>query len=168
MSTQKKEAAETKKTELRTQATLKESLVLMAAVIAWLVVCVRSGASLAIPMLCTWAIIFGFCKIRSIDYGKVQTAMFDAIRSALGAILILLVVGVMVGTWIASGTIPAIIYVGLKLINPQVFLLCALRAQVHLAGDTVYGFLIIHGSFILAAFFAFHKSKLLSERLYII
>ena len=85
---------------------------LMAAVIAWLVVCVRSGASLAIPMLCTWAIIFGFCKIRSIDYGKVQTAMFDAIRSALGAILILLVVGVMVGTWIASGTIPAIIYVG--------------------------------------------------------
>lgn len=141
MSTQKKEAAETKKTELRTQATLKESLVLMAAVIAWLVVCVRSGASLAIPMLCTWAIIFGFCKIRSIDYGKVQTAMFDAIRSALGAILILLVVGVMVGTWIASGTIPAIIYVGLKLINPQVFLLCALIicSLLSLATGTSYG-----------------------------
>ena len=50
----------------------------------------------------------------------------------------------------------------------DVFLLCALRAQVHFAGDTVYGFLIIHGCFILAAFFAFHKSKLLSERLYTI
>ena len=50
----------------------------------------------------------------------------------------------------------------------EVFLLCTFRTQVHLTGDTVYGFLIIHGSFILAAFFAFHKSKLLSERLYII
>ena len=49
----------------------------------------------------------------------------------------------------------------------EVFLLCTFRTQVHLAGDTVYGFLIIHGSFILAAFFAFHKSKLLSERLHI-
>ena len=47
----------------------------------------------------------------------------------------------------------------------DVFLLCALRAQVHFAGDTVYGFLIIHGCFILAAFFAFHKSKLLSKRI---
>ena len=47
----------------------------------------------------------------------------------------------------------------------DVFLLCALRAQVHFAGDTVYGFLIIHGCFILAAFFAFHKSKLLSEKI---
>ena len=48
----------------------------------------------------------------------------------------------------------------------EVFLLCTFRTQVHLTGDTVYGFLIIHGSFILAAFFAFHKSKLLSKRFY--
>ena len=50
----------------------------------------------------------------------------------------------------------------------EIFLLRALRAQMHFAGDTVYGFLIIHGCFILAAFFAFHKSKLLSERSYTI
>ena len=50
----------------------------------------------------------------------------------------------------------------------EVFLLCTFRTQVHLTGDTVYGFLIIHGSFILAAFFAFHKSKLLSKRFYTI
>ena len=138
MSTQKQETRETK---LRTQATLAESLVLMAVVIAWLVICVRSGASLAVPMLCTWAIIFGFCKIRKIDFGKVQTAMFDAIRSALGAIMILLVVGVMVGTWIASGTIPTIIYIGLRLINPQFFLLCALIicSLLALATGTSYG-----------------------------
>lgn len=138
MSTQTKE---TESKKLRTQATLKESLVLMAVVIAWLVVCVRSGASLAVPMLCTWAIIFGFCKIRKLDFGKVQTSMFDAIRSALGAIMILLVVGLMVGTWIASGTIPTIIYVGLRLINPKIFLLCAMIicSLLSLATGTSYG-----------------------------
>ena len=46
--------------------------------------------------------------------------------------------------------------------------LCPECVQVHFTGYAVYGFLIIHGCFILAAFFAFHKSKLLSERLYII
>lgn len=138
MSTQTKE---TESKKLRTQASLKESLVLMAVVIAWLVVCVRSGASLAVPMLCTWAIIFGFCKIRKLDFGKVQTSMFDAIRSALGAIMILLVVGLMVGTWIASGTIPTIIYVGLRLINPKIFLLCAMIicSLLSLATGTSYG-----------------------------
>lgn len=138
MSTQTKE---TESKKLRTQATLKESLVLMAVVIAWLVVCVRSGASLAVPMLCTWAIIFGFCKIQKLDFSKVQTSMFDAIRSALGAIMILLVVGLMVGTWIASGTIPTIIYVGLRLINPKIFLLCAMIicSLLSLATGTSYG-----------------------------
>ncbi len=138
MNTQKQE---TKEAKLRTQATMAESLILMVVVIAWLVVCVRSGASLPVPMLCTWAIIFGFCKIRKIDFGRVQTAMFDAIRSALGAIMILLVVGVMVGTWIASGTIPTIIYIGLRLINPRFFLLCTLIicSLLALATGTSYG-----------------------------
>ncbi len=55
--------------------------------------------------------------------------------------MILLVVGVMVGTWIASGTIPTIIYVGLRLINPQFFLLCALIicSLLALATGTSYG-----------------------------
>lgn len=129
------------KAPARTEVSFTEAIVLMAVVIAWLVVCVRGGSSLPVPMLCTWAIIFCFCKIRGLDYSKVQNAMFDAIRSALGAIMILLVVGVMVGTWIASGTIPAIIYVGLKLINPNVFLLCALIicSLLSLATGTSYG-----------------------------
>ena len=47
----------------------------------------------------------------------------------------------------------------------KVFFLRAFRTQVHLARDAVDSFLIIHGRFILAAFFAFHKSFLLSKRM---
>ncbi len=113
----------------------------MAAVIIWLVICVRGGSSLPVPMLITWAIIYLFCKIRKIDFGTTQSAMFDAIRQAFGAIMILLVVGVMIGTWIAAGTIPTIIYYGLSIINPRFFLLCALIicSMLSLATGTSYG-----------------------------
>lgn len=131
----------TVKKEYRKEVNLPEALILMAAVIVWLVVCVRLGAGLPAPMFITWAIIFAFCKLRRIDFASTQTAMFEAIRSAMGAICILLAVGIMVGTWIAAGTIPTIIYVGLQLINPNLFLLCALIicSLLSLATGTSYG-----------------------------
>lgn len=127
--------------ELRKETTKLEAIVLMLIVIAWLVVCVREGSSLPVPMLITWAIIWVFCKVRNIDYAETQTAMFDAVRSAFGAVMILLVVGLMVGTWIAAGTIPTIIYYGLSIINPHIFLLCSLIicSMLSLATGTSYG-----------------------------
>ena len=86
MEQEKTQTAETKKKAQRTTTTTPESIILMAAVIIWLVICVRGGSSLPVPMLITWAIIYLFCKIRKIDFGTTQSAMFDAIRQAFGAI----------------------------------------------------------------------------------
>src|SRR5690606_5309881 len=36
--------------------------------------------------------------------------------------MILLLVGALIGTWILSGVVPAMIYYGIKLINPSIFL----------------------------------------------
>ncbi len=53
------------------------------------------------------------------------------IDRAMGAILILIIVGPLVGSWLISGTIPYFIYVGLQILTPKTFLvssavLCAL------------------------------------------
>jgi len=40
----------------------------------------------------------------------------------MGAILILLVIGSLSGTWLMSGIVPAMIYYGLKILNPTIFL----------------------------------------------
>ena len=40
--------------------------------------------------------------------------------------LILAIVGMMIGVWLLSGTIPTMIYYGLKLLSPSVFLIAAL------------------------------------------
>lgn len=53
----------------------------------------------------------------------------EAVRSNVGqiavAVLILLMIGAISGTWTASGVVPAFICYGLKIISPKVFLLTA-------------------------------------------
>lgn len=46
----------------------------------------------------------------------------ENIKSTAGALLILLMVGALAGTWLISGIIPAMIYYGLEILNPTIFL----------------------------------------------
>jgi len=46
----------------------------------------------------------------------------ENVRSTTGALLILLLVGALAGTWMVSGIIPAMIYYGLQILNPTIFL----------------------------------------------
>jgi NhaC family Na+:H+ antiporter len=54
-----------------------------------------------------------------------ERGIVDSIHKAMPAILIMLSVGILVGSWMASGTIPMIIYYGLKLVSPKFFLVTA-------------------------------------------
>jgi NhaC family Na+:H+ antiporter len=65
---------------------------------------------------------------------ELEKAMINGISLSLGAVLILLVVGSLIGTWLLSGTVPTLIYYGLQLINPSWFypaacVLCAVVAM---------------------------------------
>ncbi len=70
-----------------------------------------------------------------------QEGIVDSIHKAMPAILIMLCVGVLIGSWIASGTIPMVIYYGLKLISPQFFLVtaCFVCTVTSLATGTSWG-----------------------------
>jgi len=48
-----------------------------------------------------------------------------SISSAMAAILILLLIGALAGTWLISGIVPALIYYGLSILNPTIFLFAA-------------------------------------------
>lgn len=66
-----------------------------------------------------------------IRWADMEPAIYKGIGLAMSAILILLAVGALIGTWILSGTVPTIIYYGLELMNPSWFyvsacLVCAL------------------------------------------
>ncbi len=51
--------------------------------------------------------------------------MLSGIAQSLEAVMILLLIGVLIGAWIASGTVPTLIYYGLKIITPKYFLITA-------------------------------------------
>lgn len=70
-----------------------------------------------------WLIVYPACMRLGYSFQEIDAGVMEACKSGLGAVLILLAVGALVSAWMAAGTVPAIIYFGLRLINPQVFLL---------------------------------------------
>ena len=54
-------------------------------------------------------------------WDEVENMMVKGVARALPAVFILLIIGIIVGTWIASGVIPTMIYYGLSIIEPSLF-----------------------------------------------
>ncbi len=59
------------------------------------------------------------------SWHEIENSIVKSISSAMAAMLILLVIGSLSGTWMLSGIVPAMIYYGLKILNPTIFLLAA-------------------------------------------
>ncbi|MEN1785668.1 MAG: Na+/H+ antiporter NhaC [Bacteroidota bacterium] len=57
-----------------------------------------------------------------VSYKQMLAEVAENVRSTTGALLILLMVGALSGTWLVSGIIPAMIYYGLQILNPTIFL----------------------------------------------
>lgn len=65
----------------------------------------------------------------------IEKSMIRSIGSAMGAMLILMVIGSLSGTWLMSGIVPSMIFYGLKILNPTIFLFasCLVCCVVSLA-----------------------------------
>ena len=61
-----------------------------------------------------------------VSYKSMMNEVAENVKSTSGAILILLMVGALAGTWLISGIIPAMIYYGLQVLNPTIFLAATL------------------------------------------
>lgn len=66
------------------------------------------------------AAIVGF--FNKVSYKQMLEEVAENVKSTTGAILILLMVGALAGTWLISGIIPSMIYYGLQILNPTIFL----------------------------------------------
>ncbi|WP_395655089.1 Na+/H+ antiporter NhaC [Flavobacterium sp.] len=66
------------------------------------------------------AAIMGY--FTKVPFHKMLEEVANNIKSTAGAILILLMVGALAGTWMVSGIIPSMIYYGLQILSPAIFL----------------------------------------------
>ncbi|WP_417421285.1 Na+/H+ antiporter NhaC [Halomonas sp.] len=80
-------------------------------------------------------------RLNGTTWKDMEEGMLHVVSVGLPAIGILILVGMLTGVWIASGTVPTLIYFGLELISPQFFLAAAalLCAVVSVSLGTSWG-----------------------------
>ena len=113
------------------EPTLGESLIPIAFLILLLVVNVGIFGSEALGGSNQVVLILsaGVATIIAIRIGfkweEIQNGIIKGISSAMASILILLIIGALAGTWMLSGIVPTMIYYGLQILNPTIFLFAA-------------------------------------------
>ncbi len=93
------------------------------------------GASPHIPILLT-AAFAAVVAIRSgFSWAEIEKGIMTTIGMGMQSILILMIIGCIIGVWVLAGIVPAMIYYGLKIISPDIFLVatCVICAIVSLA-----------------------------------
>lgn len=92
-------------------------------------------------LLLGWLIIIPFGIRLGHSYEELEKEAFSTVGKGLQALMILLSVGALVGAWIGAGTVPTLLYYGLKVINPKFFLVSVLlfSSVVSLATGTSWG-----------------------------
>ena len=119
-----------------------QSVILLVFIIFAVAVCIllKTGGPM-IGLFLSWIIIYLFCKILRIEFGRIIGGAYEAIRVVVPTVCLLMAIGVMIGTWLQSGTIATIIVGGLRLINPTWLLPLTLLfcAVLSLVTGTSYG-----------------------------
>jgi NhaC family Na+:H+ antiporter len=82
------------------------------------------------------ASVAGIISVRTgVNWKILQKGILKSINSAMSSILILLMIGALAGSWMVSGIVPAMIFYGLKILNPTILLVasCIICAVVSVA-----------------------------------
>ncbi len=126
-----------KKTKERRQPTLTESVLPLLAMFVILLIG-RGILHFSIEaMLLVSATVAAIIAYRvGLTWDEMIQGVSDKIAKALPAILILVVVGIVVSTWMLSGTIPMLIYYGIAIITPKFFYVTAFIACMVLSTST--------------------------------
>ena len=115
-------------------------LLLVGSAVAMRVTAVTSELLIA-ALICA-AVVAGFIAVRhGSSWDAIQRSAGDKIGAVLPALLILLVIGMLIATWMFSGTIPFLVYWGIRIVQPQYLVLTAFLATavMSLATGTSWG-----------------------------
>ena len=129
----------------RTPSVLVSGLSLVL-VIAVVVIGIRIGIGSQMSLFCGAVVAMVVGLLLGIPWEEIQKSMLKVIDNSMVAILILIIVGIMIGAWIIGGTVPSLMYYGLKLCTPRLilpltFVLCSIMSVFTgkpMTGSVVY------------------------------
>ena len=86
-------------------------------------------------------ILAGFMALKvGCTWSEISIGMIESVYRAVEALIIVMIVGMLIGSWVLAGSVPAMIYYGLELISPRFFLPtgCILCAIVSVATGSAW------------------------------
>lgn len=92
------------------------------------------GVGMLVPIITGIAVAGIIGKGLGYSWRELEQSLTDGVSKALPAVFILILIGMIIGTWISGGIIPTLVYYGLSIINPSLFLplVCLITAFVSL------------------------------------
>ena len=83
------------------------------------------------PLFIAFTLLAVYARIRGFKWSTIMDGMRTGLKDGVDTLVIFLSIGVLIATWIFSGTIPTIMYFGFKIISvqfflPTVFIVCTL------------------------------------------
>ena len=110
------------------------ALVSFVVIIAVLVVLINFGVDTTMSVFAAAIVSAVFAFILNISWGEVEKTLLRVVADCIPTFLIVIMVGMLVGIWIAGGTVPSLMYYGMKFISPKIlvplaFVLCFLTSE---------------------------------------
>ena len=110
-------------------------LIVLLSLNVWLFGDNTTSGSNQLSLLIAAAVAAVFGGLYGVKWKDMLNGAVKSISSAMGALIILLLIGSLAGTWMLSGIVPSMIFYGLEILNPTIFLFatCIVCAVVSLA-----------------------------------
>ena len=102
--------------------TFIEAFLLVAAIVAMISVSiVKLGSVPHLPILFSILLLICYGLIKKVPYRKLEGGLVEGAGAGMSAVFLFFFIGILVSSWIMSGTIPTLIYAGFTIITPSFF-----------------------------------------------
>ena len=110
-----------------------QSLLVLVCVIGAIVAAIRGGVGIHIGLALGILVSMIACFLFGHKWEEIGKNIKSVVGDSASTLLILLCVGMMVGIWISGGTVPTLLWIGLKVCSPMIivpltFILCAVTS----------------------------------------
>ncbi|MDN4492816.1 Na+/H+ antiporter NhaC [Ureibacillus aquaedulcis] len=108
--------------EAKTKPSVFEALLIVIIVISIISIAIgKLGAAPHIPILLSMILLIFYGLLKRVPFKVLEESMRSGVFSGIGAIYIFFLIGILISSWIVSGTIPTLLYIGFSLVSASFF-----------------------------------------------
>ena len=118
----------------RKEPTTLFAIVSFLVIIAVLIIMINMGCNTTLSVFSGVIVSVITTRLLNIPWNEVERNIIKTAAECMPTFLIVIMVGMLVGIWMAGGTVPTLMYYGMQVVSPKIlvplaFVLCALTSE---------------------------------------